>query len=695
MFLRIIKALNPWETIYSSLISIWRGLGHIMPYLYNKNKSFLFSRRMDVFLVFALEAANLAGMALFSQYGFGVDFALQRNMGYLIEMNINFLMFYGANAVIALLQKTLLVKISNSVAGEMFDDLTAKYVDQKAKPFLYVDDYGRDSVRREHVLLHNSHNISTLTVDLAYQAIKSSFGMAFSVWMLSNMLEPLQVKPYNNIFANIYMLPFFPVSVIVAYAFIVNFSTTLTSRKMSSLQSRKRENYSSVMEVLQDIEKNRDPIASLNAEEFELRRLKARSKSYFDNEGYYEVVRNFAEPVWSVISKVNMVLANLILMPYVEQQKAHHSAFGTTLFHLNNVVRGVSFWYGLQTEQTFNLKKRIDELEVLQSRLDGIIENKKKCEAIEKAGDASEHQIVIHEMTMPLSRSGAVLKKKNCDIIINLGQVTRIQAKSGFGKSVFLKTLVGLMENSRIDWERPSSFTKDNVAFISQKPLDMNFSVEDLLLYPDPNLLPREREKRLKNAKILMQKFKIDDAYVEDMSRNVRGMSGGEKRRMLLINALIKKPKILLMDEALNGIEFSLKMEIQKYLKELCIDEGLTILFVEHGTEADMLNYSSGHNSPDSPPLFDEFGLKMLKDAGFGKYEDKTIDLEVMFDKIHSNGDVEGTGQLAVGDKAVAIPAVSSSGFFSKAAKLNAQRKSAHSGTVASKPRTEERRGSG
>jgi branched-chain amino acid transport system ATP-binding protein len=58
-------------------------------------------------------------------------------------------------------------------------------------------------------------------------------------------------------------------------------------------------------------------------------------------------------------------------------------------------------------------------------------------------------------------------------------------------------------------------------------------------------------------------------------------MSGGQKRLIEIMRALMLKPRVLLLDEPMSGVHPSIVEEIQHYLQELR-REGLTILMVEH-----------------------------------------------------------------------------------------------------------------
>ena len=88
------------------------------------------------------------------------------------------------------------------------------------------------------------------------------------------------------------------------------------------------------------------------------------------------------------------------------------------------------------------------------------------------------------------------------------------------------------------------------------------------------------RDEELANverARELLKRFDMS-AKVDDYAGD---LSGGQKRLLEIMRALMADPKLLLLDEPMAGVNPSLGRRIEGYLTELR-GEGLTILMVEH-----------------------------------------------------------------------------------------------------------------
>jgi ABC-2 type transport system ATP-binding protein len=76
------------------------------------------------------------------------------------------------------------------------------------------------------------------------------------------------------------------------------------------------------------------------------------------------------------------------------------------------------------------------------------------------------------------------------------------------------------------------------------------------------------------------------DAFGLEAKRDVRApkLSGGQRRRLLLARALMHQPRLVILDEPTAGVDFELRMDLWRYIRQLHA-EGATILLTTHYLE--------------------------------------------------------------------------------------------------------------
>ena len=184
-------------------------------------------------------------------------------------------------------------------------------------------------------------------------------------------------------------------------------------------------------------------------------------------------------------------------------------------------------------------------------------------------------------------------KKKTCLDNLNLNIYTNsiigITGKSGSGKSTLIDIIMGLKLPN-------SGFVKIN----NHNLLDLNESwrkiigyvQQDVFLLDDSirsNIAFGVEEKKI-NKKIifnLIQKTQLE-SFIKSLPDGIntkvgeRGarISGGQKQRIAIARALYHSPKILILDEATNGIDYDSEILILKLLKK--IKKNMIIIFVSH-----------------------------------------------------------------------------------------------------------------
>ena len=169
----------------------------------------------------------------------------------------------------------------------------------------------------------------------------------------------------------------------------------------------------------------------------------------------------------------------------------------------------------------------------------------------------------------------------NLDINLSLqnGEFVALSGDSGSGKTTLLRVLAGLEEafgEIIVDGE---IWLNENIKKPIQKR-DIGFVFQDYALFPNlsvlDNLLYVKKDKDL--AKKLLR---LTDLY-ELKNRYPDSLSGGQKQRVSLCRALIKRPKILLMDEPLSALDTHMRVKLQDEILALHKEFGTTTIMVSH-----------------------------------------------------------------------------------------------------------------
>jgi len=114
------------------------------------------------------------------------------------------------------------------------------------------------------------------------------------------------------------------------------------------------------------------------------------------------------------------------------------------------------------------------------------------------------------------------------------------------------------------------------------------------------------------------------DAFGLQAKRDVRAprLSGGQRRRLLLARALMHRPRLVILDEPTAGVDFELRMDLWRYIRELHA-EGTTILLTTHYLEEaeelceEIALIRAGHliARDSAEGLRDHFGVTRLTDV--------------------------------------------------------------------------------
>ena len=173
----------------------------------------------------------------------------------------------------------------------------------------------------------------------------------------------------------------------------------------------------------------------------------------------------------------------------------------------------------------------------------------------------------------------------NISIQVNLGELVVLLGPNGAGKSTLFSIITGL--SSADDGKciiNGCNIAEDGTGALSRLGVVFQQPTIDLELTVKENLFFHSRLHGLnltKVKKIIKKELKINN--LEDKINNkVRNLSGGERRKVELIRALLHKPLVLLMDEPTVGLDPGSRVDILKKILNLKFGGCLSVLWSTH-----------------------------------------------------------------------------------------------------------------
>ncbi|MDV2684484.1 ABC transporter ATP-binding protein [Alkalihalophilus lindianensis] len=176
-------------------------------------------------------------------------------------------------------------------------------------------------------------------------------------------------------------------------------------------------------------------------------------------------------------------------------------------------------------------------------------------------------------------------KKKSLDrlsLSVKKGQVYGLLGANGSGKSTLLKVLATVTDASGgnvtiagYDIKKQAKPIRELIGFVPQE-----LSIwEEVTVFENVRYWSAFSSKKLTKSALITHLEKI--GLGDRANDKVKTLSGGMKRKLNIVIALLHDPDILLMDEPTVGIDFQSKFEINQLIKQLA-NEGKTIMYTTH-----------------------------------------------------------------------------------------------------------------
>lgn len=184
---------------------------------------------------------------------------------------------------------------------------------------------------------------------------------------------------------------------------------------------------------------------------------------------------------------------------------------------------------------------------------------------------------------------GGVEAVKDFNLEINDKEFVVFVGPSGCGKSTTLRMVAGLEDISKGELYIEDKLVND----VEPKDRDIAMVFQNYALYPQMTV-KENMSYALKIAKTPVEEInkKVDEAakilgLEEYLDRKPKALSGGQRQRVALGRAIVRNPKVFLMDEPLSNLDAKLRVQMRAEIKKLHERLQTTFIYVTHDqTEA-------------------------------------------------------------------------------------------------------------
>jgi len=171
------------------------------------------------------------------------------------------------------------------------------------------------------------------------------------------------------------------------------------------------------------------------------------------------------------------------------------------------------------------------------------------------------------------------------DLDIKDGEFMVLVGPSGSGKTTALRMLAGLepLDGGRIE------IAGRDISDVQPKDRDIAMVFQNYALYPSKTVAENmgfalkmqhvskpERDRRVREAARILD---LDEALLD---RKPKQLSGGQRQRVAMGRAIVREPKVFLMDEPLSNLDAKLRVQTRSQIAELQRRLGITTVYVTH-----------------------------------------------------------------------------------------------------------------
>jgi zinc/manganese transport system ATP-binding protein len=181
------------------------------------------------------------------------------------------------------------------------------------------------------------------------------------------------------------------------------------------------------------------------------------------------------------------------------------------------------------------------------------------------------------------------------DLTVGLGQFVTVLGPNGAGKSTLMRAILGLLplaSGSVTVLGRPPAQSRPAIGYLPQRhAFDSSTRIRGIDLVRlgldgtrwglPIALTGAARDRRRTESERITQVIETVGA-TGYANRAIGELSGGEQQRLLIAQALVRSPQLLILDEPLDSLDLPNQASVAALLRRICSTEGVSVLLVAH-----------------------------------------------------------------------------------------------------------------
>lgn len=166
---------------------------------------------------------------------------------------------------------------------------------------------------------------------------------------------------------------------------------------------------------------------------------------------------------------------------------------------------------------------------------------------------------------------------KDFSFSMNEGEIIALIGKSGIGKTTIAKTIMGL--HSLYEGDIFLNINKEDIQYIFQDPYSSLNPYMNISYIISEGMEFKNSDEKDKEIKRVLNLVRLDDSKRFCYPRE---FSGGERQKIAIARALIRKPKLIIADEITSQIDYHSKITIIELLRNLQKTTKFACLIISH-----------------------------------------------------------------------------------------------------------------